>query len=270
MIETSILIVEYKTPELLARCIASLKELTTGSYEVLVHDNSPPRPNLGFAKANNYLISRSKGKYIVLLNPDTVVTPRWLDFLIATAQSDPRIGVVQPKLLLPNGMIDSTGHGWTKWGTPFDRGAGEFDKGQFDGATELSSCCFGCALIKREVFEKVGLLDEKLFLFLEDVEFCLRAKKAGWRVVYCPKSIVYHSRHGSGAAEGRFNIPYIILKTRGPRMYFKILIFLILGIATGVKNSDIGYVKKKIKQTWDSILIQPHSGPSTLQPVRDR
>ncbi len=259
MVETSILIVEYKTPDLLSRCITSVKEHTAGSYEVLVWDNSPPRPNLGFAKANNYLISRSMGRYIVLLNPDTVVTPNWLDFLIETAQSDSRIGVVQPKLLLPNRMIDSTGHGWTKWGMPFDRGAGEVDRGQFDSATELSSCCFGCALIKRDVIQKVGLLDEKLFLFLEDVEFCLRAKKAGWRVVYCPRSIVYHVRHGSGAAEGRFNIPYIALKTRGVRMYFKILIFLILGVGAGAKNSDIEYVKKKIRQTWDAILIQPHT-----------
>ncbi len=255
MIQASILIVNYRTPELLANCVASVKRHTTGSYELLIHDNSPPAPNLGFARANNILITRSKGEYIVLLNPDTTVTPRWLELLIETAQSEARIGVVQPKMLRPDGLIDSAGHGWTKQGLPYDRGSGEKDNGQYDTMTELRSCCFGCALVKRKVFQDVGLLDEKLFLFFEDVEFCLRARKHGWRIVYCPEGVVYHVRRGSGAVYGKFYVPYITLKLLGPWQYMKMIGSLLVGIPAGLKNSDLEYIKRKITQIRDALLV---------------
>jgi GT2 family glycosyltransferase len=226
-----------------------------GPYEVLVHDNSPPFANLGFAKANNLLLAKAKGKYLVLLNPDTEVTPNWLDHLIKKARSDAGIGIIQPKLLRPNGLIDSTGHAWKRWGVPYDRGAGEVDEGQYDNETELSSCCFACALVKREVFDRVGLLDEKLFLFFEDVDFCLRAKRAGWRVVYSPNSVVYHVKHGSGVPTGRFYMPYIALKIFGPKRYLKMVGFIILGIPVGLKNSDWAYTRKKLSELRDALFF---------------
>jgi GT2 family glycosyltransferase len=254
-LSTSILIVNYKTGQLLDKCVSSIKENTEGSYEILVHDNSPPLPNLGFTRANNLLLQKAKGKYIVLLNPDTEVTSGWLNALIERAESDARIGIVQPKLLLPNGLIDTTGHGWLKWGVPYDRGSGEVDRGQYDNQTELSSCCFACALIKRQVFRSIGALDERLFIFFEDVEFCLRAKRAGWRVLYCPTSTVYHVKHGSGASTFRFYMPYVALKNLGVREYLRIVGFVLLGIPTGLKNADWPYTKKKIQQLRDSFFI---------------
>jgi len=126
--------VNYRVPDLLEKCLESIRQ-HTGDYEILVHDNSPPNPNLGFAKANNILIRKAQGEYIVLLNPDTWVTRGWLDKLIETAESDPRIGIVQSKTLRPNGLLDSTGHRYTfVYGVymPGDRGALEPDRGQFD------------------------------------------------------------------------------------------------------------------------------------------
>ncbi|SRR5712692_52550 len=255
MIQASILIVEYNTPELLAECLASLKKNTSGSYEILLHDNSPPHPNLGFARANNLLVSRAKGEYIILLNPDTKVTPGWLDGLIETAESNSRIGIVQPKLLRPNGVIDSTGHSWSKGGDPYDRGMGELDHGQYDAKTELASCCFACALIKKELFADIGLFDDRLFLFFEDVDFCLRAKKAEWRVVFCPRSVVYHRRHGTGVASHKYYMPYIILKICGPRRYFKRLGGLLFALSVGVMKSDSTYVRTKLGQIRDAIFF---------------
>jgi GT2 family glycosyltransferase len=247
--------VNYRTPELLEKCLESIKRNTSGSFEVMVHDNSPPLPNLGFAKANNILISRSRGQNIVLLNPDTQVTSRWLDHLIETARSTRKIGIVQSKMLRENGIIDSTGHGWNQRGEPYDRGAGEIDKGQYDDETELTSCCFGSVLIKREVFQTVGLLDRRLFVFYEDVEFSLRARKAGWRVVFCPKSVVYHNRHGTGVSDYKYYLPYIILKIYGPRQYLKKTFLIFMGILAGVKNSDMAYVRKKLRQIRDALFF---------------
>ncbi|TMI55424.1 glycosyltransferase [Candidatus Bathyarchaeota archaeon] len=112
VLKASIVIVNYRVPDLLEKCLESIRQHTR-DYEILVHDNSPPNPNLGFAKANNILIRKAQGEYIVLLNPDTWVTKGWLDKLIDTAESDPRIGIVQSKTLRPNGLLDSTGHRYT-------------------------------------------------------------------------------------------------------------------------------------------------------------
>ena len=251
--KTSIIIVNYKVPELLRKCLSSIRE-NTSDYEVLVHDNSPPNPNLGFARANNLLIRRAQGEYIVLLNPDTWVTYGWLDKLIALAESDPEIGIVQPKTLRPNGRLDSTGHSYTRiWGVdmPGDRGAEELDRGQYDNMTELKSCTFAAALIKRSVFDSVGLLDGKMFLYCEDMEFCLRARRQGWRVVYCPQSVVYHVRHGSASTVVKISpwqlyFAYIQLK------YFGIMPFLAFAFATiarmpeGIRGKDAHYLMKKL------------------------
>ncbi|MBO0888224.1 glycosyltransferase family 2 protein [Candidatus Bathyarchaeota archaeon] len=226
----------------------------TINYEILVHDNSPPNPNLGFARANNLLIRKAKGDYIVLLNPDTWVTEGWLERLIETAESDSRIGIVQPKTLRPNGLLDSTGHRYTRiWGVymPGDRGAEEVDRGQYDGLTELKTCTFAAALVKRRVFESIGLLDERMFLYCEDMEFCLRARKAGWRVVYSPKSLVYHVRHGSASRVVKISpwqayFAYIQLKYFGIMPFLAFILTTILRMPAGISGKDAAYLMKKL------------------------
>ncbi len=163
--------------------------------EVLVLKNSD---NVGFAKANNMGIRRAKGQWVVLLNPDTVVTPGWLDALARCAQSSPEIGIATPKLLRPDKRtLDSTGHLFNfRTGYSIDRGSDEPDEGQYDSVEEVPSCCFACALVKRQLIEDIGLLDERMVLYFEDVDYCLRARVAGWKVLYCPSSIVYHARGG--------------------------------------------------------------------------
>ncbi len=238
---------------MLEKCLESVRQYTR-DYEVLVHDNSPPNPNLGFARANNLLIRKARGDYIVLLNPDTWVTEGWLERLVATAESDASIGIVQPKTLRPNGLLDSTGHRYTfVWGVymPGDRGAEEVDRGQYDGMTELKTCTFAAALIKREVFETVGLLDERMFLYCEDMEFCLRARREGWRVAYSPKSIIYHVRHGSASRVVKISpwqayFAYIQLKYFGIMPFLAFIFTTILRLPAGISGKDAAYLMKKL------------------------
>lgn len=124
-----IIIVVRNSGSVLPACIDSVRRHTRG-YEIVVVDNAStenveakisPGPdirwvqlgsNVGFAKANNVAINMSTNRYVVLLNPDTIVTPRWLDVLVDEAGSSKRVGIVRPKLLRPNKppIIDSTGH----------------------------------------------------------------------------------------------------------------------------------------------------------------
>ncbi len=174
-----------------------------GSFETAIRlfpRISPIRngSNLGFAKANNLGIRASHGEWIVLLNPDTRVTSGWLDSLAACVRSGKNVGIVTPKLLRKDEKtIDSTGHSFDfRTALTSDRGAGEFDRGQYEDVQDILSCSFACALISRQVFDEIGFLDERMIIYYEDVDLCLRGRIAGWRVLYCPRSVVYHSRGG--------------------------------------------------------------------------
>jgi GT2 family glycosyltransferase len=167
--------------------------------------------NLGFGGGNNLGIHGSLGRYVVLLNSDAVVTGNSLPILVEEAQSDSRIGIVGPKLLLPDGRINSTGLVFNhKLCNAADRGVGEVDLGQYDDKRDVIGVCFACVLIKREVIENVGLLDEKMFLYSDDLDYCIRTRLRGYKIRHRPDSIVYH-RLGSSTMKRnrawmRFNL----------------------------------------------------------------
>ena len=219
--QVSIVIVNYNGGDLLQDCVGSIVKFTQ-SFEIILVDNAStdgssqrlgelfPRvrivrndQNLGFAKANNIGLRQSRGRYVVLMNPDVFVTEDWLDRLASCMGKDPRIAVATPKLLRRDGILDSTGHVFRFIRLEArNRGEEEADHGQYDNLTELLSCDFACSIIRREVITQIGLLDDSIFLDHEDIDFCLRARIAGWRVVFCPYSIVYHRRGGSRPRAG--------------------------------------------------------------------
>jgi len=167
---------------------------------------------------------------------------------------DSRIGIVQSKTLRPNGLLDSTGHRYTfVYGVymPGDRGALEVDRGQYDSETELKTCTFASVLVKRRVFETSGLLDEKMFLYCEDMEFCLRAARHGWRIVYCPKSVVYHVRHGSASTVVKISpwqvyFAYIQFRYFGVMPFLAFIFTTIIRMPVGIKGKNASYLMKKL------------------------
>jgi GT2 family glycosyltransferase len=215
-VDYSIIIVNYNGGSKVHACVDSVFRFTS-NFELLVVDNGStdasisqivsdfPKTivfnnstNIGFAPANNVAIKRAKGRWIVLLNPDTRVTESWLDKLVECASVSEDIGIVTPKLLRTDGKtIDSTGHVFDfRTAYAYDRGWGEPDRGQYDKVEEIQSCCFACAAIRREVISRIGLLDGKMVLYYEDTDYSIRARIAGWRVMYCPRSTVFHERGG--------------------------------------------------------------------------
>jgi GT2 family glycosyltransferase len=268
----SIIIVNYNGGSLLVHCLDSVHRFTNNFELILVDNNSSDgsetlacrlfptvkliknTANLGFARANNEALKVARGQFIVFLNPDTIVTPGWLIVLAECANASSRAGIVTPKLLRSDKKtIDSTGHLLNfKTGQTSDRGAGQIDEGQYDRAEAVPSCCFACAIIRRDVFDDIGLLDEKMVLYFEDVDFSLRARVAGWNVLYCPDSVVYHYRGGvtpslSNRVQKRA-VAYrlrIILKCYDTRNVLKYgvgrVIRDLVSAAAGIKNRDLQY-----------------------------
>jgi GT2 family glycosyltransferase len=167
--------------------------------------------NLGFAKANNQAIRRCSGRIVALLNPDTRVTKGALKRMKEWMDARPDVGIAGPKLLNADGSLQESVRRFPRlldqalillklhhlWPTapPFRTYlAKDLDYGKEQDVDQL----MGAALfVRRKVFEGIGLLDERYFIWFEEVDFCKRAKAAGWGVVYVPSVQVMH--HGGAS-----------------------------------------------------------------------
>ncbi|HDG98671.1 MAG TPA: glycosyltransferase [Desulfobacterales bacterium] len=158
--------------------------------------------NQGFAKACNQGAKIAKGKYLVFLNNDTIPLDRWLDELLKVAESDTKVGVVGAKLLYPNGKIQHAGIELIN-GIP-DHPYRFADPGipEVNHQRELDMVTGACMLIKKELFDELGGFDEAYKNGMEDVDLCLRVREKGFKVIYCPKCVLYHYE---GVSKGRFD-----------------------------------------------------------------
>lgn len=175
--------------------------------------------NFGFTGGNNVGITHALSRgadFIWLLNNDTVVDARALDTL--TALHNPKVGICGSKIYFSPGhefhhdryKEDERGRviwyagGLVDWHNMYasHRGVDEIDHGQFD-TEEETQFVTGCSMmIRREVFDRIGMLDDRYYLYLEDLDFCLRAKKAGFSLRYVPSSVLWHVNAGSSSRPG--------------------------------------------------------------------
>ena len=198
-------------------CLLSLGRLSYPPAAVLVVDNGSTdgslerlkaefshldfianRENLGFARGCNIGIRLALARgcdYLLLLNNDTEVDGGCLDSLVRAGEADPRVGVVTGKIMisLDPPVLQAAGYGidfLRAQGIP--HGAGERDNGQWDRERDVpaASGCF--MLVKRRVFEKIGLLDEAFFFGMEDYEFAVRVRRGGYRIRYVPGARLWH------------------------------------------------------------------------------
>lgn len=163
--------------------------------------------NCGFAGGVNHGLREAKKRwdpdYFFLLNNDATVKEGALFKLVQVMEENSSYGLVAPKILESKRILWSAGGAFnSKRFMAKNRGEGEIDQGQFD---DLNHCAFlsGCALmIRKEVVESVGLLDEQFFTYSEDLDYCLRATKNGWILFYEPKAEIFHA--GSATAGGEY------------------------------------------------------------------
>ncbi len=170
--------------------------------------------NTGFAKANNQGIKKSRGKYVLFLNPDTIVLPETLPFMLEFMKKSPAVGVATCRVELVDGKLDEACHrGFpTPWNAfchfsgleklfPHSRFFAGYYLGYLDLSTthEIDSCVGAFMLAPRLVGEKIGWWDEDYFWYGEDIDFCYRVKKAGFKVMFVPKVKIIHYK---GASSG--------------------------------------------------------------------
>ncbi|MBI2268191.1 MAG: glycosyltransferase family 2 protein [Candidatus Blackburnbacteria bacterium] len=225
MKELSVVIVNYNTGELLGKCVDSVKK-TAGFAEIIVVDNASTdgsgralrnfqfsifnfqfienKKNLGFARAVNQGIKKAKGEYILLLNPDTVVEPKAIDNMLQFAKLEPSVGAIGARLLNPDGSVQgSVMHFPTLLRAIREFWLGEnrayskyVPKGNMPAQVE--TVVMAAFLITPECRKRVGYLDERYFMYFEDLDYCKRIEQAGLKVFYLPSSQVVHYHGVSG------------------------------------------------------------------------
>ena len=197
--------------------------------------------NLGFAGGTNLGIRHATGAYILLLNNDTETPPGFLQPMVDLMEANPQMGTVSPKILYfdsPNtiqyaGMPSFhplTGRGLT-------RGNGEKDKGQYNETAPTTMTHGACMLVRREVFDEIGLLPEMYFMYYEELDFCAHASQKGWQHYYCGTSHIYHKQSlslGKGSPKKTYYLfRNRLLFMRRTQSGLRFLVFLLyfLGIA---------------------------------------
>ncbi len=227
MTDIAVIIVNWNAREDLRRCLHALFDAPRPAldYEVWVVDNASTDnsmgmvqadfpevhcianpDNRGFSKANNQAIAATESRYVLLLNSDAFIHPGALDNLVAFADAHPKTGIIGPKVLNPDGTLQFSCRRWPTLGAGFFRNtllgrffpdnkfARDYLMGDFDHNSILPvDWVSGCAmLISRALIHKNGGLDERFYMYSEDVDICKRAWDAGYEVVYFPDAVVTH------------------------------------------------------------------------------
>lgn len=158
--------------------------------------------NAGYARACNQGIAAGRGRFVVLLNNDIQATPEWLSPLVRCMEEDPRIAVAGPRLVTPDGLLVGTPVTGTDW-APQQPGLWQPESSCAlpDGPVDSLTVSGAAYMIRREHFLRIGPMDEGYFLYFEDADYSLRARKSGFRVVYCPASRLIHLVSATGRDE---------------------------------------------------------------------
>ncbi len=234
----SIIIVNFNAGAFLRKCIASIyAETTETSFEIWVVDNNSRddsvamvkrdfpavhlienAQNVGFARANNQAIAQCAGDYILLLNPDTVLLSAALDKMVRFMDENPRVGVAGCKVLNPDGslqlacrrMIPTPSVAFfrmTGLSRLFPRSTvmARYNLTYLDEneVNEVDAVSGAFLMVRREVLATVGGLDDNFFLYGEELDFCLRVKRAGLTVMYYPNAQIIHYKGECSKSNGR-------------------------------------------------------------------
>ena len=209
----SIIILNYNAGNLLLNCVDSVFKSTYPNFEVLVVDNISTdnshvvckkkfekihlienKENLGYCEGNNVGIRNANGEFVVILNPDTIVEPNWLNHLMS-AYNEFGEGLYQPKFFSLNEkhVLQSTGNMLHIFGFGFAKDKGKIDDEKMESVEKINYASGTCLFTSKIVLDKIGLLDPFLFLYHDDLDLGWRAAHIGINSFYVPKSIIYHA-----------------------------------------------------------------------------
>jgi len=269
-VDLSIIIVAWNVRDLVLDCLESIREAKLGlSFEVIVVDNGSadgtveavqarypstrvlalPR-NIGFGAGNNRGMEVMRGRHAVLLNSDTIVLPGGLEACVEFLDAHPEVGVVGPQLLNPDRSKQNCIHNSP---TLLSELVGQsllrrLFPGRYPSKLvdyreplEVEAVLGACLFARREVIERVGLIDEAYFFFLEETDWCHRIREAGWKVYHLPGAFVVHL-YGESTKKKvplRTRIEYyrsreiFFRKNRGPAAFAALRAIVMLKILLG-------------------------------------
>jgi N-acetylglucosaminyl-diphospho-decaprenol L-rhamnosyltransferase len=251
MIDVSIVIVNWNVRDLLRRCLHSIAQHPVPSTEVIVVDNASTdgsvdmvraefpavhlvvnAGNRGFPAAINQGISLARGRYVLLLNPDTELVGDALGTMVAFADEHLDVGVVGPQLLNPDGSVQPSRRRFPTLATAFFESTWlqpcaprrllerYYLSDQPDDEVQDVDWLMGAALMaRREGIERVGPMDERFFMYSEELDWCRRFREAGWRVVYLPTAQILH--HEGKSSEQVLPARHIHFQTSKVRYFRK-------------------------------------------------
>ncbi|PWK79350.1 hypothetical protein LX99_01807 [Mucilaginibacter oryzae] len=280
----SIITVNYNTDEVTAALLKSLRGVTYPSLEIIVVDNASDSDcaylknsfpeillikngcNEGFAGGNNRGIEQAKGDIIFLLNNDTEVDPGFIEPVVKLFMADQSIGIVSPKIHYYHslGIIQYAG------GEPINPftargkfiGTGETDNGQYQVPVKTQLGHGAAMAIRRTVFDKVGLLPEKYFLYYEELDFCVQAKNAGFSIWYQPHSLVLHKESMSVGKMSRIKVYYqnrnrllfIRRNIRGLQGWISRLFFVLISAPLAMLRYIFSYTPRYATEIWKGLI----------------
>jgi GT2 family glycosyltransferase len=256
----SVIIPNWNGARYLPTCLDALRRQTHTDFETIVVDNASSDEsvaliardypevrllqlptNRGLTGGVNAGIAVAQGEIIALLNNDTEADPHWLAELTRALAAHPEAGMAASKMRLfdRRDTIHSAGDFYRTDGVPGNRGVWQQDKGQFADEEPVFSACGGACAYRRAMLDDVGLLDESLFMYLEDVDLAWRAQLRGYGCLYVPTAIVYHRLSATGGGPmasfycGRNFIAVIVKDVPGAiiRRYWPAIVRAQLGFA---------------------------------------
>jgi N-acetylglucosaminyl-diphospho-decaprenol L-rhamnosyltransferase len=250
--QLAVIILNYRTPELTIDCLASMEnEIDDGIFVIVVDNNSgdgscekieeclnrnnwrkwcrliPSEVNGGFAAGNNLGIRAVVAEAYVLLNSDTLIRPGAFSSLLDALRQNPDAGIVAPGLENNDGVITINTFRFVTPVYEFMRAAGTRPISSMlrkfnvvlnpdNKPFEPQWVGFACVIIRKEVIDLVGLLDEDFFMYFEDIDYCRRVRERGWRILYWPDARVAHLIGGSSGVTSLSN-----LRRRPPKYYYE-------------------------------------------------
>ena len=253
-VDVSVIIVSYNSRSVLEPCLDSLKsQRMFDRTEVIVVDNASAdgtpdmvrekhpwvtlhagNQNVGFSRGVNFGIRAATGKYFLILNPDTVVRQDSIEKLFDFMEQTPDAGVVGPKLVFHDGNLQYSCRRFYNWRVlllrrtflgkifPNSKAVSDHLMLEFDhDSTQPVDWLLGAAMmVRREAVESVGLMDERFFLYFEDVDWCYRMNQKGWQVYYHPDAVVVHD-YARDSAQSVLNRSFIAHLSSLVRYYEK-------------------------------------------------
>lgn len=291
MASVSIVIVNWNGKKFLKNCLDSLQKITYNAVEIIVVDNNSTdesgafvkkyyskvklienKKNSGYAGGANIGYKHASGSHVLFLNNDTVVTVDFLEPLLADFRKDPTIGCVQSqmRLLKDKSTLDVVGDFISFTGFLYHYGyRKKANLEKYSRQKIIFSAKGACTIFPRSLLQKIGFFDEDFFIFFEDTDLCFRVWLSGYKVIYEPKSVIYHVGAGDTSSSDKYkherriyltlkNMNCSYIKNFGTRnlltIYPVFIITQVCFILYSLLKLRFGVVKAIFKAYWWNIL----------------